>query len=203
MPLTSYTTLQAALSDWLNRSDLSTQIPDFVELLEGRLNRTLRHWRQEIRATSSISGQYTEVPNDWLQGIALELAYGGHTYPLESVPPERADDLRLTYTTAGRPKYVALQAGALEMIPTPDNTYQVEMLYYQKIPALASNSTNWVLDNYPQVYLYGSLVEAEAYLGDDARLQVWEARFQQELAALQAESQPLLSAPSTRPRRVF
>jgi len=63
--------------------------------------------------------------------------------------------------------------GQFELYPTPADTLNVELLYYQKIPDLATNSTNWLLTDAPDVYLYGALLHSAPYLADDARVAVW------------------------------
>jgi hypothetical protein len=50
----------------------------------------------------------------------------------------------------------------------------MELLYLAKIPALSdSNTSNWLLSEAPDVYLYGSLVHSAPYLQEDDRLGVW------------------------------
>jgi hypothetical protein len=41
-----------------------------------------------------------------------------------------------------------------------------------------SNTSNWLLTAHPDVYLYGSLLEAQPYLMDDARITVWAQIFE-------------------------
>jgi hypothetical protein len=68
----------------------------------------------------------------------------------------------------------------------PDAGYIAEMTYWKKIDGLSpAASSNWLLANAPDVYLFGSLVEAAAYLGDDAHLPQWEARYQSAIQRLQ------------------
>jgi hypothetical protein len=44
----------------------------------------------------------------------------------------------------------------------------IEISYYSKIPALDdTNTTNWVIDTHPDVYLYGCLAEAFSYVQND------------------------------------
>ena len=64
------------------------------------------------------------------------------------------------------------------------------MYYYGKIPSLsASNATNQILENFPDVYLYGSLVHSAPFLGDDQRLQVWGSLYQSSLNAINGQSE--------------
>ena len=73
MPLTTYDELKASIADFLNRSDLTNAIPDFISLAEKRLNRDIRHWRMENRATASASGRYSVLPTDYVEAIRLHL----------------------------------------------------------------------------------------------------------------------------------
>ena len=65
----------------------------------------------------------------------------------------------------------------MEIAPKPDSNYTLEMVYRQNIPALASNSSNWLLSLAPDAYLYGALLESQPYQkkADSALLQVWAA----------------------------
>jgi len=63
---TDYTTLQATIADYLARSDLTTQIPEFIRLAEDRLVRDLRI-RQLIKVAvaSTTAGDATvSLPSD-------------------------------------------------------------------------------------------------------------------------------------------
>ena len=61
----------------------------------------------------------------------------------------------------------------IELAPTPDAAYTIEMVYRQLIPPLATNATNWLLAAAPDLYLYGALLEAAPYIKEDARIQTW------------------------------
>jgi hypothetical protein len=77
----------------------------------------------------------------------------------------------------------------LQHVPAPDSTYTGELTYYAKIPALSdAATTNWLLGVAPDVYLYGSLMEAAPYLDDDARVQTWGGLLEQAMSAIEIES---------------
>jgi hypothetical protein len=83
----------------------------------------------------------------------------------------------------------ALTAGGIELYPTPDLTYNASLVYYACVPTLsASNTTNWLLTEAPDVYLYGSLVHSAPYLKDDARAQIWEVLAGQAIDKLNTSS---------------
>jgi len=74
----------------------------------------------------------------------------------------------------GKPKAYSIIGNNIQLRPLPDSAYEIEMLYYKYFTPLSdSNTTNDMLTNHPDVYLYGSLVEAEPYLQNDKRIQTW------------------------------
>jgi hypothetical protein len=74
---------------------------------------------------------------------------------------------------AGQPLFFTIFGTEIELAPTPDAIYTIEMVYRSNIPALVSNETNWLLDLAPDAYLYGALLESAPYIKEDARIQVW------------------------------
>jgi len=70
MALSTYTELKASVADWLNRTDLTTIIPDFIALAEAQIERTLRTRQMIVRTTASIDTEYSAVPADFLESTA-------------------------------------------------------------------------------------------------------------------------------------
>lgn len=190
MALTTYDELKDSIADFLNRDDLTSVIPDFITLAEADMNRGLRHWRQEKRSTAEIDTQYSAIPADFMEAIRFYIT-SNDTSPLELISQSEMVDRRYrSGDTSGKPAYYAVTAGEIEVYPTPDGTYDAELYYYSRITALsASNTSNWVLEYFPDAYLYGSLVHSAPYLKDDARTQVWASLYQNALNAINMESE--------------
>ena len=189
MAITTYAELKSAIADFLDRDDLTSAIPTFISLGEADMNRLIRHWRMEGRSTAEIDTQYSAVPADFLEPIRFYLTANG-TQPLELISQAELLDRKYNNgNTSGRPSYYAVTAGELEVFPVPDSTYDAELYYYKRITALSdSNTTNWLLTYYPDVYLYGALMHSAPYLKDDARIQIWNGLFQSALASVNLES---------------
>lgn len=189
MSITTYAELKSAIASWLNRDDLASTIPDFISMVEADMSRTIRHWRMEKRSTADLTTQYSALPSDFYEPIRLSLT-SGTTYSLELA--SQADLLRLrqrTNNVAGRPRYYAITDGSIEVIPPPDATYTLEMVYYSKIiPLTDANTSNWVLDYYPDAYLYGSLIHSAPFLSDDTRLSVWASLYKNAVDAINKDS---------------
>jgi hypothetical protein len=143
-------------------------------LCEANINRNVRHWKMEKRATASLDTEYSAIPGDWLETIQLHVI-GGGTYPVDLASRQTIADKRSgANDVSGRPRYYAHADSQFELYPTPDAAYDIELLYFAKIPALSeSNTYNWLIQDAPDVYLYGSLLHSAPYLVEDARLAVW------------------------------
>ena len=179
MTITTYATLKTAIADFLNRDDLTSVIPTFIALAEADMQRKLRHWRMETRATAQLDTQFSAIPADWVETIRFYLTTG-ETSRLELISQaELIDRKEADSNVNGRPNYYAMTGAQFELYPIPDGTYASELLYFAKIPALSdSATTNWLLTNAPDVYLYGALIHSAPYLKDDARIQIWAALYQ-------------------------
>jgi hypothetical protein len=180
MAITSYSTLQTTVGDWLNRSDLTTVIPDFITLAEAQFNRTLRHRKMVERATATLDTEYSAMPADWLESIRYQLNTNPITV-MEFVSPDQAAMLKGAYSTSGKPIFYSQIGQQFQVIPAPDSgsAYTGELTYYAKIPALsAGNTSNWLLVDSPDIYLYGALLQSAPYLQDDQRLNIWAAIYQ-------------------------
>jgi len=190
MPITTYAELKTNIADFLNRDDLASVSSTFVSLAEADLNRQIRHWRQEKRSTASIDTQYSAIPADMLEIIRFYIT-SGDTRPLELISQSQMLDRKFrNLNTSGQPAYYAVTAGELEVYPVPDGIYTSELYYFGKTDALSdSNTSNWILEHYPDAYLYGSLIHSAPYLKDDARIQVWAALYQSAIDSINQASE--------------
>lgn len=181
MAISTYSELKSAIADWLNRSDLTSVIPSFIELAEAELTRNLRHRKMIARADAVINSEYTQTPLDWFQSQTLIL----ETVPittLEYLTPEALNAKRAASTANGKPLFYTMIGTEIQVYPVPSGDYTAEMVYYSKIPSLSdSETTNWLLTLAPDIYLYGSLMQSAPYLQDDNRLSVWNALYQKKI----------------------
>jgi len=173
--LDTYTGLKAAISSWLNREDLTAQIPDFITMAEARFNRELRVNDMKKRSTTTITSGYVDLPADWLQSIAIRELSTLDTDALEYVAMEEYYDLQDNALT-GTPRYYTIISNRIHLLPAPTASTDLELVYYAKIAALSgTNASNWLLAKSPDLYLHASLIQAEAYLVNDERVPMWKA----------------------------
>jgi hypothetical protein len=174
MALDTYTSLKTSVATWLHRSDLTAQIPDFISLAEAQFQRTIRNRNMEQRATASAT-QYMSLPGDYIAMRRLQLTIGSGNQILALLSPEEAN---FNSATSGQSNGYVLLANQIQLVPSPDSSYTVEIDYYKQIPVLSStNSTNWLLTAYPDMYLIGALLAAAAHIQDDSRLPMWQSNY--------------------------
>ena len=185
MAITTYAELQSNVTDFLNRDDLSSIAPTFISLAEADMQRQVRHWRQEKRSTAELDTQYSAIPADFLEAIRFYIT-SGESRPLELISQFQLLDRKYNRSnTSGEPAYYAITAGEIEIFPAPAGTYTAELYYNARIEPLSdSNTSNWMLQYFPDAYLYGSLIHSAPYLKDDARLQIWAALYQSAIDAI-------------------
>lgn len=189
MALSNYTELQAAVADQLDRTDLTSQIPDFIKLAEAQMNRVVRHWRMQDRVTASVDTQYTALPSNFAEAIRMVVTTGNYSV-LELVGNMELSRLRANVADAtGRPQFYAINDQAIEVFPTPDAVYTTELVYYETIDPLANTGTNWLLTYYPDAYLYGACLHSAPYLQEDARMQTWGALYEAAISAINQDAE--------------
>lgn len=192
--ITNYATLKSTIADYLNRSDLTSQIETFIQFAEADLNTRLRCREQIVRAEATSSAEFVQLPADWLEAINLHIV--GGQQPLRYITLDEADIINKeqVYTA---PHFYSLMNGAIEIIPEPADDIDIEMIYYGKIPSLTDqNTTNWLLAKAPDVYLYGALTHAAPFLLDDQRIPVFGQIYLTRVQSLIDESQKSLHSGS-------
>ncbi len=188
-----YNSLQSAITEYLARDQDATliaRIPTFVQLAEAKFNRQLFVRQMEQRASAvtdpmSSEPEFIALPSDFQSMRRVRLASVTGKPCLEFRSGAQMDEYRFaTSDVAAQPRYFTVFGDEIELAPTPDAAYTVEMVYRQNIPPLASNTTNWLLALAPDLYLYGALLESAPYIKEDARIQTWGLGFSSALGDL-------------------
>jgi len=185
MSFATYSDLQTSIANYLARSDLTAQIPDFITFAENRLRRELRI-RQMLKSvtTATVSGDNTvELPSDFLQ-VRDFVVMTNPIQPLSySSPSALSNDPRAS--EVGVPKSYTILASEFQLSPYPDGIYTVKMLYFASPAYLSSsNTSNIFLTTAPDALLYASLIEAEPYLMNDARINTWGTMYDRAIGSL-------------------
>lgn len=187
MALSNYSELKTAIADFLNRDDLTSVIPTFITLAEAQIARDLRHWRQERRVTTTLNERFENLPNDWIKTVNMYLEDGS---PVEYASVAEIGRQRLlTNDTSNKPRLYTINSGQFEFFPQPDEGYTLTMIYVARIPELLEDTSyNWLLREYPDVYLYASLIQSAPYLQEDERVGTWAQLYSAAVQNLNTDS---------------
>jgi len=186
----TYAELKTAIANYLNRSDLTSDIDTFIDNVEAELNRRLRTKDMIKRATATADSQYLTVPTDWIEAINVEITSNDFS-PLFQQSIESLDVYRKSNNNStGQPVYYAMVDDSIELAPTPDGEYTLQLTYYAKISALSdTNTSNFVSVSHPDVYLYGALKHASIFLMEDERIPMFTQQFEKALEEMRLEQE--------------
>jgi hypothetical protein len=190
--LSTYDGLLAAAADWLNRADLTEQLPGFVRLAEAAFNRELRVRDMMVRAHTTSNAEIVELPLDFLETYSLVIEPAGAQPFLRYMGEQESNQIKAANVTGSVFGYTLVN-GAFELVPAPPGDVQLRLVYYATIPCLGTTvPTNWLLKKSPDLYLASTLLQAAPYLNDAARLQTWAALRSAHMEAMRLESEASL-----------
>lgn len=188
MSLSTYGDLQTAVATWLSRGDLTANIPDFITLAHRKLMRTLRTREMEtVNSTFVVGAELVNLPSLFLEARTMYL----QTTPRQQMEFMDAEKMTEKYTdTPARPGYFCVVGSQFRFSPIPDATYTATLIYYQEASAMSATADfNWIMTSHPDAYLFGALMEAAAVIQDDARVPLWQQKYEEAIASIQRQSQ--------------
>lgn len=206
----TYAELQTLVAEYLQRTDLTSNIPAFINHAMHSLER--RHNWEHMK----ILHQYDIVANDYLVDNTIPrfkelisaslIDSSGFRYkPLMKVMYEYATSKYPNFTSnIGRPLSIsdvpAVEASLTTdaqpdekwlLRPSSDASYTMEVFAYQSSPDLdgVTYTSNWWTENAPELLLFASLKEAEPFLMNDSRIALWDTRMKEELSSLRTSQE--------------
>jgi hypothetical protein len=167
MALSTYAELQASVLNWLARPGdplVAPFVPEMIVLFEAEARRRLKVGEAEQRASLVATTAAVALPPGCRQ-IRLVTSDGALvTY----VPPDQLPG------GSGPPYHYTLHGSELRLGPAPSGGVTLEMLYQSGVPPLSDLApANWLLTEHPDCYLYGTLANATAFIGNDERIPLW------------------------------
>lgn len=175
MAIDTFANLKTAIADTLDRDDLTSHIPNFIALAESRHRRDLRVREMIVRESITINARQIALPTGFLQPIGMRLL----TNPVTVLRPVSEDRMSALYKQEnGKPQYFYV-SNDIEFDRQPDSTYTGSISFYkEETPLSDSNTSNNILANYPDAYLYACLAASAPFLMDDPRIVTWNAFYQ-------------------------
>ena len=189
MSLATYNDLKTSIGNFLARSDLTDQIPDFISLCEARMSREIDTRSQESSTTfSTVAGTESyALPTDLREIRVVKL----NNSPLKVLSFLTPDNLYKSHSNTGTstPVSYSIIGSNIHLRPVPDSVITVEIIFGGSISALSdSNTSNTVLSRHPDAYLYGSLTAAHTFLMDETRATQYDALFTRSLTEIKKDT---------------
>lgn len=171
MAISNYSELKTAVSGWLHRSDMDVIIPDLIAIGEATINRKLRLLQMEnVSALStSITDRFATLPAGFIEAIDLALYADNYPQTLTQLPISKINNNSLV--NKGEPRFYAISSNIIFDVIS-DQVYSCSLRYIKKLD-IATDTTNFLLTAYPDIYLYSSLMAAAPYIKNDERLTMW------------------------------
>lgn len=197
----TYAQLTQAIKDYTQVDEVSfnNNIPNFVQNTETLINNSVQlpAFRKNVTGETTANWAYISLPNDFLSVFSVAIAR--YTTPFTYTPPligpysyllqKDVNYIREAFPypeSVGLPTHYAIFNNSAFIVgPTPDDCYPVELHYYAQMPSIVTTGTSWLGNNFPNVLLWGSLVEAYIYVkGEQDLIQQYQNKFQEALAPL-------------------
>lgn len=171
----NYSWLQAEVIDWLHRKDLKAKVPKFITMAEARINRIVQARGMEIESTFSFAAGVASVrlPVAFDTPIAAWVSDGTDRRKLTGALPE----LLPRDGQRGEPRFWAIDGSYLMLDCPVDRARAVTLRYRGQLRLSDASPNNSILTKYPDLYLYGALMESAMFIRDSESLAMWTPMF--------------------------
>lgn len=170
MAFGDYTQLQAEIQSFLwDRTDVVAKIPTFITLAEAEMKRLLKTQQAVVSRPMALSAGngVGGLPgaSRKIRSVVLNEISGNGTFELDYATPEAMAGYN--FVNPARPRFYTIEGDRLRILPLPDQAYTGTVHYRSVFDPLAdTNTTNWVLEQHPDIYLSGALKYAKMWLID-------------------------------------
>lgn len=190
MALATYTDLQTSVITWLHRTgdaDIAAVVPDWIALAEKRINGDLDARLQDTVTTlTTIASTATVASPIDVVNIRSLTVQASPNIVIDYLSPDQFNQ-QYAFGDTGTPRMYTVVGANIYLGPTPDAVYSIQCVYKAQVPALSSGSpTNWLLTNYPQVYLFATLCTSVMYTRDESTTPVWENLYREAIQSVNA-----------------
>jgi len=189
----TYTELVAAIESYTENSYSTADVNTFIQNAEQRIYNTVQlpDLRKNVTGTMTSANKYLAVPSDWLSTFSIAVidpVTNAYTFLLNkdvNFIRESFPDIDAPFY--GKPEYYAIFDDTTFILgPTPDANYVSELHYYYYPESIVTVGTSWLGNNFDTALLYGSLLEAAAFmLSEPDTIANYTARYQEAMQLIQ------------------
>lgn len=174
----NYTQLTSAIKGYAENDFPATagsftsanQIATFVENAEERIYNSVQlpALRKNVTGNCTSGNKYLACPSDWLATYSMAVINANNEYMF--LLNKDVNFIREAFPDTdaafyGEPEYYAqFDQNTFILGPTPDANYAVELHYFYYPQSIVTAGTSWLGDNFESALLYGSLLEAAAFM---------------------------------------
>lgn len=184
-PDTVVATTTATTTSFLTKDQVDT----FIRQAEQRIFNSVQLpvARENVTGNCTSGNRFLATPTDWLSTFSLARinANGSYDYLLNKDVEFIRESFPIPATTGAPTHYAIFDENTFILGPTPDADYTMELLYYAYPTSIVTAGTTWLGTNFDSVLLYGSLLEAYAFMkGEKDVNDNYIARYNEALAML-------------------
>jgi hypothetical protein len=172
------TDLNALVTLYAQRGDISTNLPSFILQAETAINKVVRSTDMitivTLAESDRDSGSVYNLPTDYLGLRSITGTSNGQSYMLKSVSLTELN----SYGTSGTAQVYSIYANKIDFRGSPSVDATFQLIYYAKPAALVSGAdTHTLLENHSDIYLSASLVAFHSFTQDLELQQAHDAAF--------------------------
>lgn len=155
--LADYADLRRAIVEETGHPEVSDVLGRLVLQTESALNQRIRHRKQITAATVTFTDGVAPLPADYLEMLHVYDTSGSELF---------ATDLANQKKSGGQYRYYAIDDGNIVIYGLSGDR---SIVYFAALPSVADTLTdsNWLLSQYPGVYVHGVAYEVAKYLHDE------------------------------------
>ncbi len=188
----TYDSLTSMVLQYLERKDAAVvnSIPTFISLAEFEIAQVIKTLGQlqVVESTMLEGNPVLQKPARWRKTVSMNVKVNGKKQPVFLRKYEYLKNYWPDSTQTDVPLFYAdTDWDHWYISPTPDDDYEFEVLYYERISPLSSeNQTNWLTQNAPNAMLFGTLLQAMPFLKNDQRT-IFQQKYTEALQFLKTE----------------
>lgn len=195
--VTNYGTLKTWLATTGHRSDLSDDIPGFIQSAESMIAEHVRAIEMVTTATleesDRSSGALYNLPTNFLGAKAVTGTQSSVGYALKQV--SIAELYR--YGLSGDPVVYSIYDGQIEFRASPATDAEFTLIYFQRLTAFSSDAdTNTLLTNHQPLYQHAAMHWFHVHTQDVELATAHESAFMDAAVAVSALAEEVRGAAS-------
>ena len=174
MAITTYAELKSAIADWVHRDDLTSQIIDAITMAESRLYDLLilKNMERTSTLTGTLNSNTVALPSNYISPIDLRILIDTERVVMAPALPQE-----MPYSpSATQPQYWAIDGSNILFDCPLGEAYTFYFRNVYKSNLSDSNTSNYLLERRPDLYLAASIVELSRYMQDAALFNTWEPK---------------------------